>query len=332
MITGITGQDGSYLSEYLLELGYEVHGIIRRSSVFTTKRIDHLLDNKFLNLHHGDLNDSSNLSNLISKILPDEIYHLGAQSHVGVSFEVPEYTGDVSGLGTIRLLNAIKSLSPTSKLYNASTSEMFGGMPGSNPQNELTSFHPRSPYGAAKLYAHWITVNYRESFGLFASNGILFNHESPRRGETFVTRKITRHVAAWKHGNKTPLRLGNLDAIRDWGFALEYVQAMHLMLQHDLPDDFVIATGRGATVRNFVETAFKCVDVDLDWHSEGLDEIGIERGSGEILVVIDPRYFRPSEVDILIGDASKAERQLGWKSKVGLEQLCQMMVENDLKK
>jgi len=332
LITGITGQDGSYLSEHLLDLGYEVHGIIRRSSVFTTKRIDHLMENPSLHLHHGDLNDSSNLSNLISKVTPHEIYHLGAQSHVGVSFEVPEYTGDVSGLGTIRLLNAIKSLSPDSKLYNASTSEMFGGIPGSSPQNELTSFHPRSPYGAAKLYAHWITINYRESFGLFASNGILFNHESPRRGETFVTRKITRHVAAWKYGNKTPLRLGNLDAIRDWGFAGEYVQAMHLMLQHDKADDFVIATGRGATVRNFVETAYKCVNADIEWRGEGLDEIGINRVSGETLVVIDSRYFRPSEVDVLIGDASKARRELGWKAETGLEELCQMMVENDLKR
>ena len=331
LITGITGQDGSYLSEHLLSLGYEVHGIIRRSSVFTTKRIDHLMENKYFYLYHGDLNDSSNLSNLISKILPDEIYHLGAQSHVGVSFEVPEYTGDVSGLGTIRLLNAIKSLSPDSKLYNASTSEMFGGIPGSNPQNELTSFHPRSPYGAAKLYAHWITINYRESFGLFASNGILFNHESPRRGETFVTRKITRHVAAWKLGKKTPLRLGNLDAIRDWGFAGEYVQAMHLMLQHYRADDFVIATGQGSTVRNFVETAYRCVNIDLEWRGEGLEEIGINKVSGETLLVIDSRYFRPSEVDILIGDASKAQKELGWKAKIGLEELCQMMVENDLK-
>jgi GDPmannose 4,6-dehydratase len=332
LITGITGQDGSYLSEHLLELGYEVHGIIRRASVFTTKRIDHLMENKFFHLHHGDLNDSSNLSNLVSKILPDEIYHLGAQSHVGVSFEVPEYTGDVSGLGTIRLLNAIKSLSPDSKLYNASTSEMFGGIPGSSPQNELTSFHPRSPYGAAKLYAHWITINYRESFGLFASNGILFNHESPRRGETFVTRKITRHVAAWKQGNKIPLRLGNLDAIRDWGFAGEYIQAMHLMLQHDRADDFVIATGRGSTVRNFVETAFECVGAGIEWRGEGVDEIGINKVSGETLVVVDSRYFRPSEVDILIGDASKAQRELNWKPKIGLEELCQMMVENDLKR
>ena len=332
LITGVTGQDGSYLSEHLLDLGYEVHGVIRRSSVFTTQRIDHLMTNQNFNLHHGDLNDSSNLSNLVSTIRPDEIYHLGAQSHVGVSFEVPEYTGDVSGLGTIRLLNAIKSLSPESKLYNASTSEMFGGLPGTAPQNELTPFHPRSPYGAAKLYAHWIAINYRESFGLFVSNGILFNHESPRRGETFVTRKITRHVAAWKGGTKIPLRLGNLGAIRDWGFAGEYVQAMHLMLQQRNPSDFVIATGHGSTVRNFVETAFKCIGTDLEWAGQGLSEIGIDKASGEILVVIDPRYFRPPEVDILIGDASKARSELSWTAKVGLEELCQMMVENDLKR
>jgi GDPmannose 4,6-dehydratase len=332
LITGVTGQDGSYLSEYLLDIGYEVHGVIRRSSVFTTQRIDHLMPNQNFKLHHGDLNDSSNLSNLVSTIQPDEIYHLGAQSHVGVSFEVPEYTGDVSGLGTIRLLNAIKSLSPESKLYNASTSEMFGGFPGTTPQNELTAFHPRSPYGAAKLYAHWISINYRESFDLFVSNGILFNHESPRRGETFVTRKITRHVAAWAGGIKTPLRLGNLDAIRDWGFAGEYVQAMHLMLQQENPSDFVIATGQGSTVRSFVEIAFRCVSIDLEWEGQGLSEIGIDKATGETLVVIDPRYFRPSEVDILIGDASKAHNILGWTAKVGLQELCQMMVRNDLKR
>jgi GDPmannose 4,6-dehydratase len=332
LITGVTGQDGSYLSEYLLGIGYEVHGVIRRSSVFTTQRIDHLMPNQNFKLHHGDLNDSSNLSNLVSTIQPDEIYHLGAQSHVGVSFEVPEYTGDVSGLGTIRLLNAIKSLSPDSKLYNASTSEMFGGLPGTTPQNEFTAFHPRSPYGAAKLYAHWISINYRESFNLFVSNGILFNHESPRRGETFVTRKITRHVAAWANGAKIPLRLGNLDAIRDWGFAGEYVEAMHLMLQQENPSDFVIATGHGSTVRDFVEIAFKCVNIDLVWEGQELSEIGIDKTTGETLVVVDPRYFRPSEVDILIGDASKARDLLGWTAKVGLEELCQMMVQNDLKR
>jgi GDPmannose 4,6-dehydratase len=332
LITGVNGQDGSYLSEYLLGIGYKVHGIIRRSSVFTSQRIDHLMTNQNFILHHGDLIDSSNLSVLISRIKPDEIYHLGAQSHVGVSFEVPEYTGDVSGLGTIRLLNAIKSLSPESKLYNASTSEMFGGLPGTTPQNELTAFSPRSPYGAAKLYAHWISINYRESFNLFVSNGILFNHESPRRGETFVTRKITRHIASWSGGIKTPLRLGNLDAIRDWGFAGEYVEAMHLMLQQDNPDDFVIATGHGSTVRNFVEIAFNCVNVDLEWEGQGLNEIGINKATGENLVIVDPRYFRPSEVDILIGDASKARSKLGWEAKVDLEELCQMMVENDLKR
>ena len=330
LITGVTGQDGSYLAEYLLKLGYEVHGIMRRSSVFTTERIDHLLNHQRLHLHHGDLNDSSNLFHLVSTIKPNEIYHLAAQSHVGVSFEVPEYTGDVTGLGTIRLLNAIKALSPDSKLYNASTSEMFGGIPGSAPQNEKTTFTPRSPYGAAKLYAHWITNNYRESFGIYCVNGILFNHESPRRGGTFVTRKISRGVALQSKGLTNPLVLGNLDAVRDWGYAGEYVQAMHLMLQQSIPEDFVIATGVGTTVRDFVQLAYGQVGIEVEWDGEGLTEIGVDKKTGILLVKIDPRYFRPSEVEILIGDATKAKNLMGWSSSVSVEQLCAMMVEHDI--
>ncbi len=330
LITGITGQDGSYLTEYLLDKGYEVHGIVRRSSVFTTQRIDHLIDNPRLSLHHGDLNDSSNILSVIAKIRPAEVYHLAAQSHVGVSFDVPEYTGDVSGLGTLRLLNAIKSVSPDSRLYNASTSEMFGGIPGTSPQNEETIFQPRSPYGAAKLYAHWLTKNYREAFGIFASNGILFNHESPRRGETFVTRKITRGVAKWRLDNSHVIKLGNLNAIRDWGFAGDYVEAMHMMLQSDVPDDYVIATGQGYTVRDFVEKSFMCIGVKVEWLNSGVEEIGKHSQTGATLVTIDPRYFRPSEVEELIGNASKARAALAWKPTVDLNSLCEMMVRNDI--
>ena len=265
LVTGITGQDGSYLTELLIQDGYEVHGVMRRASVFTTERIEHLLDNPKLVLHHGDLNDSSNLTSLVSSILPDEIYHLGAQSHVGVSFEVPEYTGDVVGLGTLRLLNAIKSSGKQIKFYNAATSEMFGGLPETAPQSEATPFHPKSPYGAAKLYSFWLAVNYREAFGLFASNGILFNHESPRRGQTFVTRKISLAAARISKTNEGELVLGNLDAVRDWGFAGDYVKAMRAMLSQDSPDDFVIATGRSATVREFASMAFLCAGIELSW-------------------------------------------------------------------
>ena len=330
MITGITGQDGSYLTEYLLERDYQVHGILRRSSVFTTQRIDHLLNHPRLVLHHGDLNDSSNISHLVGSIRPLEIYHLAAQSHVGVSFEVPEYTGDVTGLGTLRLLNAIRSVSPDSKLYNASTSEMFGGIPGTAPQNEQTNFHPRSPYGAAKLYAHWLSMNYREAFGVFTSNGILFNHESPRRGETFVTRKITMGVAKWRSNNSHVIKLGNLDAIRDWGFAGEYIEAMHLMLQKDQPGDYVIATGRGSTVREFVEKSFGCIGVEIDWEGTGLTEVGLHAKTKKKLVEVDSKYFRPSEVEILIGDASFAEIDLNWRAKIQLDELCSMMVKSDI--
>jgi len=329
LITGITGQDGSYLTEFLLEKGYEVHGIMRRSSVFTTERIDHLFNHERLKIHHGDLNDSSNLFSLVSKINPHEIYHLGAQSHVGVSFEVPEYTGDVSGLGTLRILNAIKSINPEIKFYNAATSEMFGGFEATAPQNELTAFHPRSPYGAAKLYAHWLTINYREAFGLFAASGILFNHESPRRGSTFVTRKITRAVSKYAHTGDSQLTLGNLDAVRDWGFAGDYVEAMWLMLQSQKPDDFVIATGRGCSVRNFAEQAFKCTGVNLIWEGKGLSEVGRDSATGKKLIDINPRYFRPSEVQYLLGDASKARTELGWTPNTTLESLIEMMVVSD---
>jgi GDPmannose 4,6-dehydratase len=331
LITGITGQDGSYLLEYLLERDYEVHGIMRRASVFTSKRIDHLFDHPRVHLHHGDLNDSSNLFTLVNRIRPDEIYHLGAQSHVGVSFEVPEYTGDVDGLGTLRLLNAVRSISPETKFYNAATSEMFGGMPGTAPQSESTIFHPRSPYGAAKLYAYWLTVNYREAFGLFGSNGILFNHESPRRGETFVTRKITREVARLAISGDCNLQLGNLDAIRDWGFAGDYVDAMWRMLQHTSPEDYVIATGRGCSVREFVTMAFQSISIELEWQGKGLDEIGVNHDTGKELISINPKFFRPTEVECLIGDASKAGRELGWHPSTTLESLVDMMVQNDIR-
>lgn len=335
-ITGITGQDGSYLTEFLLEKGYEVHGMIRRSSSFNTKRIDHLFENKEIGnktlfLHHGDLTDSSNLNRLIEKIKPDEIYNLGAQSHVQVSFEVPEYTAETDGIGTLRILDAIRETGVKCRFYQASTSELFGGMPGTAPQSEKTPFYPRSPYSAAKLYAYWITVNYREGYDLYACNGILFNHESPRRGETFVTRKITRAVASIVAGKQEKLSLGNLDSKRDWGFAGDYVEAMWLMLQQDKPQDYVIATGKTYTVKEFVERSFKEVGIDLQWKGQGVEEVGFDAKSGNILVDINPRYFRPTEVDLLWGDPTKAETELGWKRKVDLQSLIHMMVESDLK-
>ena len=330
-ITGITGQDGSYLSELLLERGYEVHGILRRASVFTTARIDHLLTNPKYHIHHGDLTDSSNLHRLIASIKPDEVYNLGAQSHVAVSFEVPEYTAEVDAVGTVRLLDAIRDLELKTKYYQASTSELFGGLPETAPQNEKTPFYPKSPYGAAKLYAYWVTVNYRESYGLFACNGILFNHESPRRGETFVTKKITKAVANIQAGKQEKLLLGNLNAKRDWGYAKEYAEAMWLMLQQDKPDDFVIATGKTTSVREFVEFAFECIGVQLEWCGEGVSEKGIDSQTGKTIVEIDPRYYRPSEVDLLWGDPRKAEAKLGWKAKTDVRELCRMMVAYDLK-
>lgn len=317
LITGITGQDGSYLAELLLGKGYEVYGIIRRSSSFNTARIDslyqdpHALDVR-LRLIYGDLNDASSLNRILRTVQPDEIYNLGAQSHVRVSFDIPEYTADVTGLGTIRLLEAIRESGLRPKFYQASSSEMFGKVQ-EIPQRETTPFYPRSPYGAAKLYAHWITVNYREAYNLFACSGILFNHESPRRGETFVTRKITRAAARIKLGLQQDLYLGNLDAKRDWGYAGDYVQAMWLMLQQDQPDDYVIATGETHTVREFLEVAFG--HLDLDWKQ---------------YTKIDPKYYRPTEVDLLIGDASKAKKQLSWEPKVRFEELATMMVDADL--
>jgi GDPmannose 4,6-dehydratase len=316
LITGITGQDGSYLAELLLAKGYEVHGIIRRSSSFNTERIDHLyLDRHVLGvklfLHYGDLSDSASVMRLMHDLQPDEIYHLGAQSHVRVSFDVPEYTGDVTGIGTTRVLEAIRESCPKARFYQASSSEMYG-LVQAVPQREDTPFYPRSPYGAAKVYAYWMTVNYRESYGLHASNGILFNHESPRRGETFVTRKITRALARIKAGLQEDLYLGNLDAKRDWGYAPEYVEAQWLMLQQDKGDDFVIATGETHSIREFLEVAFACVN--LDWND---------------YVKIDPRYYRPAEVDLLIGDASKARKILGWQPKTSFAELVKIMVKAD---
>ena len=317
LITGITGQDGSYLAEFLLEKGYEVHGIIRRASTFNTGRIDHLYQDPHINgvklfLHYGDIADSTNLIRLLYRFQPDEIYHLAAQSHVRVSFDIPEYTGDVSALGTIRILEAIRETRLKTKFYQASSSEMYGKVL-ETPQKETTPFYPRSPYAVAKVYAYWATVNYRESYGIFACNGILFNHESPRRGETFVTRKITRAAARIKAGLQENLYLGNLDAQRDWGYAKEYVEAMWLMLQQDQPDDYVIATGETHSVREFLEEAF--LYVGLDWRD---------------YVKIDCRYFRPAEVDLLVGDASKAKRILGWQPKVSFQALVRLMVDADL--
>ena len=336
LITGITGQDGSYLAELLLTKGYEVHGIVRRHSSINTERIDHLYENKALRdksffLHHGDLTDSSNLNRLIEQIKPMEIYNLAAQSHVAVSFEVPEYTAEVTGVGTLRLLDAIKSSGMNCKFYQASTSELFGGLPETAPQSEKTPFYPKSPYGAAKLYSYWITVNYRESYNLFACNGILFNHESPRRGETFVTRKITMAVAAIMAGKKERLSLGNMNATRDWGFAGDYVEGMWRMLQQDKPGDYVLATNETHTVREFVEIAFSMVGIEIQWQGTGVDEKGYDKKSGRLLVDINPRYFRPAEVECLWGDASKAEKELGWERRVGFKELVGMMVCEDMK-
>jgi GDPmannose 4,6-dehydratase len=330
-ITGVTGQDGSYLAEFLLERGYEVHSIVRRASVFTTLRINHILEHPNFKTYYGDLTDSSNLHMLLSKIQPDEVYNLGAQSHVAVSFEVPEYTAEVNAVGTIRLLDAIKDLGIKPKFYQASTSELFGGLPHTAPQSELTPFYPKSPYGAAKLYAYWVTVNYRESYDLFACNGILFNHESPRRGETFVTKKITKAVAKIFQGKQDKLALGNLDAKRDWGYAKDYVECMWLMLQHERPDDYVIASGETYTVRQFTEWAFEEIGIKIRWEGSGINEKGIDTNSGQVRVFVDPRYFRPAEVELLWGDSSKAFSQLGWRPKKSIRDLIKMMVAYDLK-
>ncbi len=338
LITGITGQDGSYLAEFLLEKGYEVHGLVRRSSSFNRGRIEHLqvnrqLPNKKIFLHYGDMTDSLSLNHVMAQIRPDEVYNLAAQSHVAVSFETPEYTGQADAIGTLRILDSIRTLGfqKSCRFYQASTSEMFGKTT-ELPQSETTPFYPRSPYGAAKLYAHWITVNYREAYGIFACSGILFNHESPRRGESFVTRKITLSLANILKGNQEKLYLGNLNAKRDWGFAKDFVEGMWSMLQQDTPDDFVMATGIQHTVREFIEEAFKLCNISIEWVGSGPEEKGIEKATGRVLIEIDPIYFRPTEVDSLLGDASKAEKTLGWKPKTSFKELVTLMVDHDLEK
>lgn len=334
LVTGITGQDGSYLAELLLKKGYDVHGMIRRSSNFNTQRIDHLYKDphekdNHLFLHYGDLASSSVIDNLVRKVQPDEVYNLSAQSHVAVSFEIPEYTVDVVGTGTLRILESLRNYKPDAKFYQASSSEMFGKVV-ETPQTETTPFYPRSPYGCAKVFAYWITKNYRESYNMFASNGILFNHESPRRGKTFVTRKVTRAVANIKLGKEKTLYIGNMDSKRDWGYAGDYVEAMWMMLQHDKPDDYVVSTGETHSVRELIEEAFKYIDVDIQWKGKGLKEIGIDRKSGNVLVRVDERYFRPAEVDLLLGDSSKAQKELGWKPNTSFKELVKMMMEFDL--
>lgn len=336
LITGITGQDGAYLAEFLLNKDYEVHGIKRRASSFNTQRIDHLYQdphdkNVSFFLHYGDLTDSTNLIRIIQEVKPDEIYNLGAQSHVKVSFETPLYTAESDAVGTLRLLEAIRILGMEKKVrfYHASTSELYGKVQ-ETPQNENTPFYPRSPYSAAKLYSYWITVNYREAYGMYAANGILFNHESPRRGETFVTRKITRAAARIKLGLQDKLFLGNVHAKRDWGFAGDYVEAMWRILQHHEADDFVIATGESHSVREFVDLAFREVGIDIEWKGKGLNEKGYDGATGKVLIEVDPRYFRPTEVDVLMGDFSKAKTKLNWQPKVSFAELVRMMVKADL--
>ncbi|MEK7621579.1 MAG: GDP-mannose 4,6-dehydratase [Patescibacteria group bacterium] len=339
LITGITGQDGSYLAELLLKKGYEVHGIIRRSSSFNTERINHIYHDPhddrgkrdgLLQLHYGDLSDGSNLNRILKKVAPDEIYHLGAQSHVRVSFDLPEYTGDVTGLGTTRILDAIRETKIKTRFYQASSSEMFGKAV-ELPLKETSAFHPRSPYGCAKVYAYWITRNYRESYGMFATNGILFNHESPRRGETFVTRKITRGLAKIKLGKEKKIYLGNLDATRDWGYAKDFVEGMWLMLQHSEPDDFILATNETHSVREFAEVVAQNLGMELVWKGKGIKEQGLDKKTGKIIIEIDPYYFRPAEVDVLLGDYSKAKSKLGWSPKVTFRELAKLMTEADLK-
>lgn len=341
LITGITGQDGSYLAEFLLEKGYEVHGVIRRSSSFNTERIEHLYideairdmhNKKKLQLHYGDMTDSTNIIRLIKEIKPDEIYNLAAQSHVKVSFEVPEYTADTDGIGVLRLLEAVRFLEMDKqvKIYHASTSELFG-LVQEVPQKETTPFYPRSPYACAKLYAYWIIKNYREAYNIFAVNGILFNHEGERRGETFVTRKITLAAARIAQGKQSKLYLGNLSAMRDWGYAKDYVECMWLMLQADKPDDYVIATGETHTVREFCDFAFREAGIELEWQGEGVNEKAIDKKSGNVLIEVDPSYFRPTEVDLLLGDPTKAKTELGWNpTKTSFEQLVKLMVKSDM--
>ncbi|WP_421823942.1 GDP-mannose 4,6-dehydratase [Flagellimonas oceanensis] len=341
LITGITGQDGSFLAEFLLEKGYEVHGIIRRSSSFNTDRIEHLYieelirdlhSKRRINLYYGDMTDSSNLIRLVQKISPDEIYNLAAQSHVKVSFDLPEYTAETDAVGTLRLLEAIRicGLEKKTRIYQASTSELYGKV-REIPQSETTPFYPRSPYGVAKMYAYWITKNYRESYGLFAVNGILFNHESERRGETFVTRKITLAASRIAIGKQEKLYLGNLDSLRDWGYAKDYVECMWLMLQHDEPEDFVIATGKQISVKYFCELAFKEAGIDIEWKGAGIDQKGINRKTGKVLIEVDPKYFRPAEVETLLGNPEKAKRLLGWNpNNTSVEELVKIMMAHDM--
>ena len=328
LITGITGQDGSYLAELLLEKGYEVHGIIRRSSSFNTGRIDHIYDK--LRLHYGDLTDPTNLASVINTVKPDEIYNLGAQSHVKVSFEMPDYTGQVDALGTLRILEAVRScnLEKTCRIYQASTSEMFG-LVQEIPQKETTPFYPRSPYGVAKLYGYWITKNYREAYDMYACTGILFNHESPRRGDTFVTKKITNALRRIKDGKQSVLKLGNLNAKRDWGHAKDFVEAMWLMLQQEKPEDYVIATGEQYSVREFIEAASHYFDMDICWVGEGLNEVGVDTISGKTVIEIDSRHFRPTEVESLLGDSTKARNELGWKPKISFQRLVEEMCTDE---
>ena len=336
LITGITGQDGSYLAELLLAKGYEVHGLIRRASSFNTGRIDHLYQDQHVNgvkmfLHYGDLSDASNLSRLLEKIRPEEIYNLGAQSHVRISFDMPEYTADVTGIGALRLLDAIREAEIKTKFYQASSSEMFG-QAVELPLKETSAFHPRSPYGCAKVLAYWLTKNYREAYGMFAVNGILFNHESPRRGETFVTRKITRGLARIKLGKEEKIFLGNLDAKRDWGHAQDYVYGMWLMMQTDKPGDYLLASGENHSVREFAELAARYFGFDLIWKGAGLEEQGLDRKTGRTIIAIDPKYFRPAEVDNLLGDPSRARKELGWKPKISFAELVREMCEADFNK
>ena len=335
LITGITGQDGSYLAEFLLGIGYEVHGLIRRHSISNTQRIDHLLASdaygKTFFIHYADTTDSSNLMRLIAEIKPTEVYNLAAQSHVGISFDVPEYTAEATGNSTLKLLEAIRVNGGNCRFYQASTSELFGGIPETAPQSETTPFYPKSPYGVAKLYSYWITVNYRESYNMFACNGILFNHESPRRGENFVTRKITLAIANIMAGKQEKLSLGNMNAKRDWGFAGDYVKGMYLMLQQEKPGDYVLATNETHTVREFVNAAFASVGIEIRWDGEGAEEKGYDAKTGRLLVDVNPEFYRPAEVEFLWGDCTKAEKELGWKRDVSFEGLVKMMMDSDMK-
>lgn len=334
LITGITGQDGSYLAELLLKKGYEVHGLVRRASTFNRGRIEHLFPDKHhekndITLHYGDLGDSSSIGRVITIVQPDEVYHLGAQSHVRVSFDIPESTGDITGLATTRILEAIRQTDPSAKFYQASSSELFGKV-AESPQRETTPFHPRSPYAVSKVYGYWMTVNYRESYGMFAVNGILFNHESPRRGENFVSKKITSSLTKIKYGQLDALHIGNLAAMRDWGHARDYVEGMWRMLQHSKPEDFVLATNESHTVREFIEEAAACLDISIAWRGDGLEEIGIDTVTGRTIVAVDPMYFRPSEVELLRGDYAKAREILGWEPTIRFKQLVSEMIESEV--